>query len=466
MNQSMSRRRILMGMGVGAGALALASCSGKSTPSAAEPTATTLGLSGPADELGQGSFSLFAQSDLNFQTLFALGEAGQNAAAGEVIAVVAQASTVPGGATYQSVYDAWIAMGNRLEDAAVAAEKAGRTETARSCYIRAAKYYAQALYWVLGTSTPDAEKTVYTTMNDSFVAGMKLMSTPTEQVAIPYDKGTLPGWFMKPAKDDARRPTIILNNGSDGQNVDMLAQGGFAALDRGYNVLFFEGPGQGSQLFVDNVPFRPDWQNVITPIVDWLGKRSDVATDKIALRGISFGGLLTPQAASVEHRIAALVADPGSMATKNDYPPVIQEVGGAGTPEEVNAQWNSVIAEGATPMQKFSLMKSMEIFSTDAHDAAMKGELVTDFDTLWKNILQYDVTGVIGEITSPTMVTQYEGDTSFGTQGQQMYDALKVARKNFVEFTSVDGTQFHCGPMNPQVTNEACWDWVDGVFGR
>ena len=61
-----------------------------------------------------------------------------------------------------------------------------------------------------------------------------------------------------------------MNNGSDGQNVDMLAQGGLAALERGYNVVIFEGPGQGSQLFLHDVPFRPDWENVITPIVDHL----------------------------------------------------------------------------------------------------------------------------------------------------------------------------------------------------
>lgn len=463
--QTMSRRRALAGMGVGAAAVALASCAGSSSGAPADPTATTLAETGAAGELGQGTFTLFTQTDLNFQTLFALGEVGQNAAAGEVLAVVAEANAASGGASYQSLYDAWIAMGNRLEDAATAAAKAGNTVTARDTYIRAAKYYAQALYWVVGTSTPGDEKAVYTTMNDAFVAGMKLMPTPTEAVSIPYDKGSLPGWFMRPAADDRRRPTIIMNNGSDGQNVDMLGQGGLAALARGFNVVIFEGPGQGSQLFVDNVPFRPDWQNVITPIVDWLGKRSDVATDKIALRGISFGGLLTPQAASVEHRIAALVADPGSMATKNDYPPVIQQAGSAGTPEQVNAEWNDVIAKGATPIEKFSLMKSMEIFSTDAHEAAMKGELVTDFDALWKTILQYDVTGVLDAITSPTMVTQYEDDTSFGTQGQQMYDALTVGRKNFAQFTSVDGTQYHCGPANPQVVNEACWDWVTGIVG-
>lgn len=463
--QTMSRRRVLAGMGVGAAAVAFSACAGSSSGEAADPTATTIAESGSAGELGQGSFTLFTQTDLNFQTLFALGEVGPIAAAGEVLAVVAQANAASGGASYQSLFDAWIAMGNRLEESAVTAAKAGNQVTARATYLRAAKYYAQALYWVLGTSAPGDEKAVYTTMNDAFVAGMKLMPTPTEQVSIPYDKGSLPAWFMKPAADDRRRPTIIMNNGSDGQNVDMLGQGGLAALDRGYNVLIFEGPGQGSQLFVDDVPFRPDWQNVITPIVDWLSKRSDVATDKIALRGISFGGLLTPQAASVEHRIAALVADPGSMATKDDYPAVIQQTAAAGTPEQVNAEWNDVIVQGSTPIEKFNLMKSMEIFSTDAHAAAMKGELVIDFDTLWKIIVQYDVTDAVGNITSPTMVTQYEGDASFGTQGQQMYDALKVGRKNFAEFTSVDGTQYHCGPANPQVVNEACWDWVGSIVG-
>jgi hypothetical protein len=355
-------------------------------------------------------------------------------------------------------------MANRLEETAVASEQAGHRVSARAQFIRAARYYGQALYWVFGTSNPAGEKAVYTSMNDSLDAAMRLWALPAEKVTIPYDAGSMPGWFLKPAAGDERRPTMIINNGSDGQMVDLLGQGGFAALERGYNVVIFEGPGQGSQLFVDNVPFRPDWQNVITPIVDWLHRRSDVDTTRIALRGISFGGLLVPQAASVEHRLAAVVADPGSLQTKNDYPPVIQDVYDAGTPEQVNAEWNDVIVEGSTPIQKFNLMKTLSIISSDAHDAAMKGELPSDFSTLWTELLKYDVTGVIGDITSPTMVTQYEGDTAFTTRGKQMYDALKVDRKAFVEFSSVDGTQFHCGPMNPQSANEAMLDWVDAVL--
>ena len=81
-------------------------------------------------------------------------------------------------------------------------------------------------------------------------------------------------------------------------------------------------------------------------------------------------------------------------------------------------------------------------------------------------IEQYDVTDVLDEITTPTMVTQYEGDVSFTTEGRTLHDGLtRAKRRKFVEFTAVNGAQYHCGPMAPQVGNEACWDWVDEVFG-
>src|SRR5947209_4960467 len=81
-----------------------------------------------------------------------------------------------------------------------------------------------------------------------------------------------------------------------GTVVEVHAQYGAAALERGYNALIFEGPGQGSMLFERRVPFRPDWEAVITPLVDFLRARPDVNAAKIALIGVSFGGVLTPRA--------------------------------------------------------------------------------------------------------------------------------------------------------------------------
>ena len=125
------------------------------------------------------------------------------------------------------------------------------------------------------------------------------------------------------------------------------------------------------------------------------------------------------------------------------------------------------MAPGATPDQKFNLMKTFEIYTKDAHDAAMRGELVTDVAPVAKAILEFDILDELDKITSPTLVTQYEGDVDFTTEGKTLYEGLtKAKRRKFVEFTSVNGAQYHCGPMAPQVSNEACWDWVDEVFDR
>jgi len=469
---SPSRRAVLL-TGAAASAAALTACTsgndgalGTPVAGTAPVTPTTLPLTPEQAALGNGDFALFTQADLNFQTLFALGSAGQIAVAGEVASVVAQANSTPGGATYQALFDAFVAMGNRLQEAATTSVKAGHKVTARSQFLRSAKYYAQALYWVPGTSTPGAEADVYTVMNDSFEAGLGLMDPAPQRMAIPYGKKDLPAWLLRPSDDGKARPTIIMNNGSDGQNVDMLAQGGFGALERGYNVLIFEGPGQGSQLFLHNIVFRPDWEKVIGPVIDALSKRSDVDKLKIAVRGISFGGELCPRAAAFEPRLAAVIADPGSTSAWDNYPTVVQNTAKAGTPEQVDAAWAQVILPNVTPEQQFSLRKTLEIFSPVTHNQVIAGQLPTNWSELSTIIPKYNLTGVAEKITCPTLVTRYEGDIWFKDEPQQLYDMLTTKKKDLVQFSSVDGSQYHCGPMAPQVANEACWDWLDDQFGR
>src|SRR5205823_2018303 len=84
-----------------------------------------------------------------------------------------------------------------------------------------------------------------------------------------------------------------------------------AALRRGYHCLLFDGPGQGRPLIEQGLVMRPDWENVVRPVVDHALSRPDVDPQRLALIGWSFGGYLAPRAASGEHRLAALIADPG-----------------------------------------------------------------------------------------------------------------------------------------------------------
>lgn len=82
-------------------------------------------------------------------------------------------------------------------------------------------------------------------------------------------------------------------------------------LERGLNVVTYEGPGQPTVRRQQNIGFIPDWWNVLTPVVDYLESRPDVDMSKLALVGISFGGILAPRAASREHRISAVLAIDG-----------------------------------------------------------------------------------------------------------------------------------------------------------
>jgi hypothetical protein len=119
-----------------------------------------------------------------------------------------------------------------------------------------------------------------------------------------------------------------------------------AALARGYNALTFYGPGQGLALLQQNLYFRPDWEQVIAPVVDWASTRPEVDPERIALLGISQAGYWVPRAVAFENRIAAAVADPGvievSASWTANLPPPMLELLDSGTKEP----FDQYMAEG------------------------------------------------------------------------------------------------------------------------
>lgn len=138
-----------------------------------------------------------------------------------------------------------------------------------------------------------------------------LFKTPIEIIEIPFESATLPAYFLKVDDSGNARPTIVYTNGYDSNIQEMYFAHADAALKRGYNCLLFDGPGQGRNLIRGNSYLRPDWENVVTPVIDYALTRKEIDQKKIILAGWSFGGFLAPRAAAYEHRIAALIADPG-----------------------------------------------------------------------------------------------------------------------------------------------------------
>jgi len=66
-------------------------------------------------------------------------------------------------------------------------------------------------------------------------------------------------------------------------------------------------------LYDQRIAMRPDWEAVVPGMVDALIKHPHVDPSRVVLVGRSFGGLIVPRGASGEHRLAAMIVDPGQL---------------------------------------------------------------------------------------------------------------------------------------------------------
>jgi pimeloyl-ACP methyl ester carboxylesterase len=146
---------------------------------------------------------------------------------------------------------------------------------------------------------------------ETFVAATSLLDTPAEAVSIAYEGTTLPGYLFLVDDSGTPRPTVIYTNGYDFTAEEAYSAIAAAALRCGYNVLAFDGPGQGAALREQKLVFQPDWEAVSTPVIDYARTRPEIAADKIVLFGYSMGGYLIARAAAFDQRIAALILDDG-----------------------------------------------------------------------------------------------------------------------------------------------------------
>ncbi|MER6994637.1 alpha/beta hydrolase [Streptomyces sp. NPDC000410] len=454
------RRAALAGLVGGAGAVLTAGCtpSGASPANAPTPSGTAT-ASAPAGGAAPGAMTLFKDPAFNFNGLLALGGAGHGA--GEVGEVLTAVNAInKAGLSSQTYVETFRKLGDQLMKVPEGSSPDG--QTARFRALRAAQYYGQALFFVLGSNAPGNEERLYKAGRDAWDTFCDLCDPVPVKANVPYGKTPLPVWFFRPDASDERRPTVILTNGSDGQNVDMWTYGVPAALDRGWNALVYDGPGQGQLLFVDQVVFTPRWETVVGPLVDWLSARPDVDTRRIALTGLSMAGDLAPRAAAFENRIKALVAMPGCLTPWLGFPPVIREIL---TPskEETNTIWNKEVVPELPPADAATMKKRFEPFSVPAMLAAREGRMFTDFYTPAKLIQSLDITDVVSRIKCPTLVLDYEDEQFYPGQARQMFDKL-TSPKDYVKLTAATGAQLHCSPMAPQQHCEVVFDWLDDTL--
>jgi pimeloyl-ACP methyl ester carboxylesterase len=226
-----------------------------------------------------------------------------------------------------------------------------------------------------------------------------------------------------------------MHSGFDGWAEELHHTGALAAQERGYTVITFDGPGQGRPCY-DGLVFRPDWETVVSPVIDWAAARPEVDPARIALAGYSMGGGLAPRAAAFEPRIAALICIDGIYDIGQAY---TGRLGlGADTERRLTAESDPELdAMAQQMMQDSSLVRwacrqGMWSFGIATPRAFLAASLAYNLRD-----------GIAEKITCPVFVGRGESDEFFLGQPEELMAHLTAAA-TLASFTDAEGAGAHC----------------------
>lgn len=391
---------------------------------------------------------------------------------------------------FESWYVEWLKTAKRVHSYAENSATKDHTISAREAYLRASNYYRTAAFLLVEPEDPRIPSTIDLS-KECFRKAVSKFPFYVESIEIPYEGTYLPGYFYHVSKKQANDnkspleeynnntisqgeknfekssydesiidgsvyPTLVVHGGFDSTIEELYSFAAAPALERGYNCLTFEGPGQGSVIISQKLPFRYDWERVVTPVLEFmLSKREfNVDSKHIALMGISLGGYMAARAVAFESRFSAVVLYDGVYdgydAIRSGLPASLIDAIEKGDSEFVNKSLTDLMK--SDPNIAFNMKHGMWTSGTNS-----PYELIT-------GAKKYTVKDILKNITCPTLILEGEKDDSFPGQPRKVYDgltSLKPQFKKHIVFTEVEGAEEHCQSGACGLTNQRIFDWLD-----
>lgn len=348
---------------------------------------------------------------------------------GEVLEVVSQLTV----SDEENWISAWSTMAERLQARAEKADRTGKQVTASTAYLRASTYWRVSL---MCFSQPDDSRMIDYSLAHAkcYERYLELSSYPGQYVEIPYENSFLPGHLYRSPLASDQAPLLIITPGRDtfAEDTRWVYDG---AIRRGINCLVYDGPGQGYALRLNNFVFRPDWENVVEPVVNFALKIPGIDPSRIGLMGLSFGGFLAPRAAAFEKRIKVCIADPGNLSWGGAIIARLQTFSHL-PPDEIPPQMNSLVK-----------------------DYAWKHGVPNTVQDVIQVLCAYDNTCIIDQLECETLVMDGTAEMVPG-QALKFFDALKCP-KDYMLFDETTTAQSHCQMAGYATATEYLFDWLD-----
>ena len=199
----------------------------------------------------------------------------------------------------------WSRVAQPYEDQGAELERAGKCNDARAAYVQAYAYYATGRY---PTAHTQGKMACFRKSLEMYERAGKYFEPVLERVEIPFGEKMIPAYVRVP-KDGQKHAIVINFGGIDSFKAESyeydegLQKNGMAscAVDM---------PGVGEC----PVKASPTAESVFSAMIDYLEKRPDIDSKRIAIMGRSFGGYWAAKMAHVEpKRLRAAVVWGGGV---------------------------------------------------------------------------------------------------------------------------------------------------------
>ncbi|KAL8781423.1 MAG: hypothetical protein Q9213_006006 [Squamulea squamosa] len=374
----------------------------------------------------------------HFELLAPLGEAVAGGA--DIAPILAAAKNLTAG-DFDSWTEVFWELANQTKAQAEDPEIAYDAINVRDTWFSTATYFRRADFYLHGNPDNPLINYFWEEQIAAFDKAMAALPVPGQRLQIPADNFTVEAlWFPASQSPDVQRPTIILGNGYDGAQEDLYHTFVVPAHARGWNAMTYEGPGHPKVRRDQGLGFIPDWERVVTPIVDYL------LTNQSAVAA---------RAAAFDSRISAILLDGGIWDAYEAFFGVL--------PKEAQILLNSGNETGFNDLVD-TLVKNPEtptVIRWGAEQGIWSFTAKNAYD-YFQIVKAYRVEEWIDKIQVPTWVGDASAEGFFPNQSIRVAEALGD-RATYHLFTGPSA--YHCQIGSLQDLNRVIFGWLNKVLG-
>ena len=364
---------------------------------------------------------------------------------------------------FDSWYNEWFQLAQRvLSTIDETKEDTYSPVTLRNVYFRASHYFFVADFFLHGNKNDPRMAECYKLWRNYFDKANALLDIPGKHYTITADGFEMPAIVFKAAgaTTEKPRPTLIVGGGFESNMEETFHVFGFAALERGYNVIIYEGPGHRT-LVNQGKGFIAEWEKAVSPIVDFIfANKSDelsfIDTEKIGLVGMSMGGYLAARAAAFEPRLAAVMCIDGVYSMLEASLKIFPQGKDAWQKGDA-AEFDRLFEENPSSWSTNRRWFHDDLKYTFCKDSAFEAFKIAEAMTLGNGVAQkIHMPAYIGDATDDMF---FEGQPGEVAAGIGPHATLK-------RFGEDQGAQLHCQAGAYVYLNQEMLEWFAGVVGH